>query len=141
MLFNKGEFNDYFTAVRTIEDLQRPKAEWTTEQIVTPQQVADARTVIAELKAKEFAQLYSRHFFPFVMLHDEYKIHLLKNQFSYWKAKKKGQRDIVFLTGDCQSLSPHGHYEVAEKILDFVEKLGVKEILELISIAIPDPIL
>jgi uncharacterized protein (TIGR00162 family) len=91
--------------------------------------------MIAELKAKEFAQLYSRHFFPFVMLHDEYKIHLLKNQFSYWKAKKKGQRDIVFLTGDCQSLSPHGHYEVAEKILDFVEKLGVKEIITIGGLA------
>jgi len=91
--------------------------------------------MIAEMKAKEFAQLYSRHFFPFVMLHDEYKIHLLKNQFSYWKSKKKGQRDIIFLTGDCQSLSPQGHYEVSGKILDFVEKLGVKEIITIGGLA------
>jgi uncharacterized protein (TIGR00162 family) len=91
--------------------------------------------MIAEMKAKEFAQLYSKHFFPFVMLHDEYQLHLLKNQFSYWKAKKKTQRDIIFLTGDCQSLSPHGHYEVVEAILDFVQKLGVKEIITIGGLA------
>ena len=85
--------------------------------------------LISELKAKPFAQLYSKHFFPFVMLHEEYEIRLLKNEFYYWKAKKAGQHDIIFLTGDCQSLSPHGHYEVVEKILDFVEELGVKEII------------
>ncbi len=84
--------------------------------------------MIDELKAKKFAQLYSEHFFPFVMLHDENQIHLLKNEFFYWKAKKKGQRDLIFLVGDCQSLSTHGHYEIVEKILDFVEKFGVKEI-------------
>ncbi len=85
--------------------------------------------MIDELKAKKFAQLYSEHFFPFVMLHDENMIHLLKNELFYYKAKKKGERDIIFLVGDCQSLSPHGHYEVVEAVLDFVEKLGVKEII------------
>jgi uncharacterized protein (TIGR00162 family) len=83
--------------------------------------------MIEEMGAKKFAQLYSKHFFPFVMLHDNYQIHLLKNEFYYWKAKKKGQRDLILLIGDCQSLSTHGHYEVTEKILDFVEKFGVKE--------------
>jgi uncharacterized protein len=84
--------------------------------------------LIEELGAKKFAQLYSEHFFPFVMLHDNYQVHLLKNEFYYWKAKKAGQRDLILLVGDCQSLSTHGHYDVIEKILDFVEKLGVKEI-------------
>ena len=83
--------------------------------------------LIEELGAKKFAQLYSEHFFPFVMLHENYQVHLLKNEFYYWKAKKAGQRDLIFLVGDCQSLSTHGHYEVIEKVLDFVEKLGVKD--------------
>jgi uncharacterized protein (TIGR00162 family) len=83
--------------------------------------------LIEELGAKKFAQLYSEHFFPFVMLHENFQVHLLKNEFYYWKAKKAGQRDLIFLVGDCQSLSTHGHYEVIEKVLDFVEKLGVKE--------------
>jgi uncharacterized protein (TIGR00162 family) len=85
--------------------------------------------LIKELKMEKFAQLYSEHFFPFVMVHDKYKTHLLKNELYYWKAKKKGQRDIIVLTGDCQSLSPNGHYVVMDKILDFVEKYKVKDII------------
>jgi len=88
-----------------------------------------------ELKAKKFAELYSEWFFPFVMLHKKYKIHLLKNEFYYYKAKNKGQRDIVMLIGDCQSLSPQGHYEVCEKILDFAEKIGVTEIITIGGLA------
>jgi uncharacterized protein (TIGR00162 family) len=84
--------------------------------------------LIEELGAKKFAQLYSEHFFPFVMLHENYQVHLLKNEFFFWKAKKAGQRDLILLVGDCQSLSTQGHYEVTDKVLDFVEKFGVKEI-------------
>lgn len=91
--------------------------------------------LVEELKAKKFAELYSKWFFPFVMLHQNYKMHLLKNEFYYVKAKKKGQKDIVLLVGDCQSLSPQGHYEVVEKILDFVEKIGVKEIITIGGLA------
>jgi uncharacterized protein (TIGR00162 family) len=91
--------------------------------------------LVEELKAKKFAELYSKWFFPFVMLHQNYKIHLLKNEFYYVKAKRKGQRDIVLLVGDCQSLSPQGHYEVAEKILDFLEKTGVTEIITIGGLA------
>jgi len=85
--------------------------------------------LVEELKAKKFAELHSEWFFPFVMLHKKYEIHLLKNEFFYWKAKKKGQRDIIMIVGDCQSLSPQGHYEVSDKILDFAEKLGVTEVI------------
>lgn len=91
--------------------------------------------LIEELKAKKFADLYSKWFFPFVMLHDKYKIHLLKNEFYYWKAKNKNQRDLVFLVGDCQSLSPQGHYEVAGKILDLAEKVGAREIFTIGGLA------
>ncbi|MBI4175649.1 MAG: proteasome assembly chaperone family protein [Candidatus Aenigmarchaeota archaeon] len=91
--------------------------------------------LVEELKAKKFAHLYSEHFFPFVMLHENYQIHLLKNEFYYWKAKKPGQRDLILLVGDCQSLSPNGHYEVIEKILDFAEGFGVKEIFTIGGIA------
>jgi len=91
--------------------------------------------LIEELKAKKFAELYSEHFFPFVVLHDESKIKLLKNYFYYWKGKKKNQRDIIFLTGDCQSQSSEGHYAVVEEILDFVEKFGVKDIITIGGLA------
>jgi uncharacterized protein (TIGR00162 family) len=85
--------------------------------------------LVDELKAKKFATLYSEWFFPFVMLSERYMVHLLKNDFYYYKAKTQNQRDIIFLVGDCQSLSPQGHYEVMEKVLDLVESLGVKEII------------
>jgi len=91
--------------------------------------------LIEELGAKKFAQLYSKHFFPFVMLHENYQTHLLKNEFYYWKAKKKGQRDLIILIGDCQSLSTHGHYEIIETILDFVEGFGVKEMITIGGLA------
>lgn len=94
--------------------------------------------LISELGAKRFADLYSEHFFPFVMLHENYEIKLLKNEFFYWKAKEKGQRDLVLLVGDCQSLSPNGHYDVMEKVLDFSEKLGVKEIFTIGGLATGD---
>ena len=94
--------------------------------------------MISELKAKRFAHLYSEHFFPFVMLQDNYEIKLLKNEFYYIKAKKKGQRDLVLLVGDCQSLSPNGHYDVIESILDFAQKLGVKEIVTIGGLATGD---
>jgi hypothetical protein len=91
--------------------------------------------LVEELKAKKFAELYSEWFFPFVMLQDNYQVKLLKNEFYYCKAKGKGQRDMVFLVGDCQSLTPQGHYDVVEKILDFAETIGVKEILTIGGLA------
>ena len=94
--------------------------------------------MISELGAKKFAHLYSEHFFPFVMIHDNYEVKLLKNEFYYWKAKKKGQRDLIFLIGDCQSLSPNGHYDVIESILDLVQKFGVKEIITIGGLATGD---
>lgn len=85
--------------------------------------------LVKELKAKKFADLRSKHFFPFVMLQNEYEIHLLRNEFYYYKAQGKGQRDMILLVGDCQSLSPYGHYEVVDKILDFAQKYKVSEII------------
>jgi uncharacterized protein (TIGR00162 family) len=91
--------------------------------------------LIEELKAVKFAQLHSKHFFPFVMLHDDFQVDILKNEFFYYKAKKKGQRDIIFLVGDCQSLSPDGHYDIMDSVLDYVEPLGVKEIITIGGLA------
>lgn len=90
--------------------------------------------MIEELKAKKFAELHSKWFFPFVMLNDDYRLHLVKNEFYYYKAKK-GQRDLIILVGDCQSLAPQGHYEVCTEILDFVKSLGCKEIITLGGLA------
>lgn len=91
--------------------------------------------LIEELKAKRFAELRSKWFFPFVMLHDSYQVHMVNNEFYYWKAKKKGQRDLILLVGDCQSLAPQGHYEVCNEILDFVRPFGCREVITLGGLA------
>ena len=92
-----------------------------------------------ELKAKKFAELYSSHFLPFVLLHQSSAVHVLKNEFYYYKAKEKGQRDLVILIGDSQSVDPEGHYEIVEAILDYLSKLGVKEMFTLAGLSVGEP--
>ncbi len=87
--------------------------------------------LIDQTKAIKFAELHSKHFLPFVLVHDNSEIVLLKNEFYYLKGKKKSDRDLIILIGDAQSLDQVGHYEIAEKIIDFVESLGCKEIYTL----------
>lgn len=89
-----------------------------------------------ELKTKKIAELYSSHFMPFVLLHQSSAVHMLKNEFYFFKAKNKDQRDLIILIGDSQSVNPEGHYEIVECVLDYVEKLGVKEIFTLAGLNI-----
>jgi uncharacterized protein (TIGR00162 family) len=87
--------------------------------------------LIDSVKATKFAEIYSKDFPPQVFINTDGTIELVKNEFYYWKAKKKGQRDLILLTGDYQGLSSHGQYELVEKILDLAEETGVKEIFTL----------
>jgi len=84
--------------------------------------------LISELKMKKFAELYSPHFLPLVLLHDNAVAQALKCEFYYHKGKKN---DIIILTGDTQSITPEGHYEICEKIIEFAKLLGVKELITL----------
>ena len=85
--------------------------------------------LISELKMKKLAELYSPYFLPLVIIDDKSEASLLKNEFYYYKTKT--DRDIIVLTGDTQSISPEGHYEVCEKILEFAQKLEISEIITL----------
>jgi len=92
-----------------------------------------------ELKAKKFAELYSSHFMPFVLLHQSSAVHVLKNELYYYKAKGKGERDLIIFIGDSQSVDPEGHYEIVEVLLDYLVKLGVKEMITLAGLSIGEP--
>ena len=92
--------------------------------------------LVEQLKAEKFAELFSSHFMPFVLLHQNSAVHVLKNEFYYWKAKKAGQRDLIILIGDSQSVDPEGHYEIVEEVLDYVQKLGVKDVITLAGLGI-----
>ncbi len=84
--------------------------------------------MINQLKMKKFAELYSPHFLPLVLVHENSEVHVLNLEFFYMKGKG---HDIVVLTGDTQSISPEGHYEICSKAIDFAVSLGVKEIITL----------
>lgn len=86
--------------------------------------------LIEELKAKKFADLISSHFMHYVLLHQSSSVHMLKNEFYYWKGRGN-QRDLIILIGDSQSIDSEGHYEIGEEILSFAKKMGVKEMITL----------
>lgn len=87
--------------------------------------------LIESIKAKKFAEMYSKDFPPQVFINSDGTIKLVNNEFYYWKAKNKKQRDLILLTGDYQALSANGQYELAEKILDIAQEFGVKELYTL----------
>lgn len=87
--------------------------------------------LIDNIKAKKFAEIYCKDFPPQVFINPDGTIELVKNEFYYWKAKKKEQRDIILLTGDYQGLSSQGQYELVDTILSIVEGFGVQEIYTL----------
>ena len=87
--------------------------------------------LIESVNAIKFAEIYSKDFPPQVFINTDGTIELVNNEFFYWKAKKKNQRDLILLTGDYQGLSSHGQYELVETILDIAEEMGVKEIYTL----------
>jgi hypothetical protein len=84
--------------------------------------------MIEKLRAKKFAELYSCHFPYHVFVNEDDTIELPKNEFYYWKRANRKQRDLIILTGDMQSITPEGHYEIVNKIIDFVQQLGTTEL-------------
>ncbi len=87
--------------------------------------------LVEELKATKFAELYSNHFPPVVLIdsHKDGAVIGLKNEFYYYKSKKKGNRDIIIVVGDSQSMDPQGHYEIVNAILDVAEQFKVKDMI------------
>ncbi|OYT58271.1 MAG: proteasome assembly chaperone family protein [Candidatus Aenigmarchaeota archaeon ex4484_14] len=84
--------------------------------------------LIHELRAKKIAELYSPHFLPLVVLQPNSLVHVLNMAFYLYKGRK---RDIVILTGDSQSITPYGHYEICGEIINLCKKLKIKEIITL----------
>jgi len=84
--------------------------------------------LLRQVKAKEFAELYSPHFAYYVLVTDNGSVRLLRFEFYYWK-NEDGGNDLIFLTGDSQAQTIEGQYEVASSILDFAKKKNVKLII------------
>jgi len=84
------------------------------------------RYLIKQLKAKKIAYLYSPHFPYFVLVNKKGSVRLLRGSFYYYQNPKGS--DILLFTGDSQSQTIEGQYEIADRMLDFSERHGVKTI-------------
>ncbi len=87
-----------------------------------------AEHLAEELHAKKFAELYSPHFPHHVAIEPGGVLRLVKNDF--YHASSNG-KDIIIVVGDAQAVTPEGHHEVVEKILDVAEQFGVKQLFTL----------
>ena len=86
------------------------------------------RYLIKKLEAKKFAYLYSPHFPYFVLVNKKGNVRLLRGTFYFCK-NGKGQNDLIFFTGDSQSQTIEGQYEIADRMLDFSQQYNVKTIV------------
>ena len=84
------------------------------------------RYLIKQLKAQKFAYLYSPHFPYFVLVNKKGNVRLLRGAFYY--VKTEGPNDVLLFTGDSQSQTIEGQYEIADKMLAFAKKHNVKTI-------------
>ncbi|HUU88193.1 MAG TPA: PAC2 family protein [Candidatus Glassbacteria bacterium] len=85
------------------------------------------RYLIKKLQAKKLAYLFSPHFPYYVLVSKKGNVRLLRGTFYYWKNKNK-QNDLILFTGDSQSQTIEGQYEIANCLLDFSQKNKVKTI-------------
>ena len=85
------------------------------------------RYLIKNLKARRFAYLYSPHFPYFVLVSKKGNVRLLRGTFYFWK-NVQGSNDLILFTGDSQSQTIEGQYEIADRMLDFSKKHGVQTI-------------
>ena len=86
------------------------------------------RYLIKQLKAQKFAYLYSPHFPYFVLVSKKGSVRLLRGVFYFWK-NTAGPNDFIFFTGDSQSQTIEGQYEIADRMLDFSKARNVKAIV------------
>jgi len=88
------------------------------------------RYLIKQLEAEKFAYLYSPHFPYFVIVSKKGRVRLLRGTFYFWK-NKDGKNDLIFFTGDSQSQTIEGQYEISDRILDFAKKSNTKLVITL----------
>ena len=84
------------------------------------------RYMVKQLKPKKVAYLYSPHFPYFVLVNKKGNVRLLRGVFYYYQNPKGN--DLILFTGDSQSQTIEGQYEIADQILAFSENHNVKTI-------------
>jgi uncharacterized protein (TIGR00162 family) len=77
------------------------------------------------LDAEKIGELHSHHFPPYTIVNDDKSAQLLKNNIYQFK----GDTDIILIEGNAQASTPEGHFEVAEKIMNFVDDVDPETII------------
>lgn len=90
-----------------------------------------AEHLIDELKAVKFAEIYSKFFPPQVLVDDDGVVKLVNNELFYIKHNKKLKKDLLFLIGDYQGLTPEGQYNLSSKVLNMALDYGLDLIITL----------
>ncbi len=90
-----------------------------------------AEHLIDELKAKKFAEIYSKFFPPQVLVDDNGIIKMVNNELYFAKHNKTLKHDLIFLIGDYQGLTPEGQYDLSIKMLEMISDYGIKMIITL----------
>lgn len=93
--------------------------------------------LVQQLKAERIAEIYSKHFPPYVLIKEDGLVELLRNEL-HWFRSSDG-RDFVFLTGNSQALSPEGQYDVADAVLDWAANNGVKRVFSVAALVTDKP--
>ncbi|MDI3542332.1 MAG: uncharacterized protein PWQ62_1246 [Candidatus Methanomethylophilaceae archaeon] len=89
-----------------------------------------AEHLLDNIEAVKFADIYSKHFPPQVVLDENCVIEMVNNELYYAKGVGDG-KDLIILVGDYQGLTPEGQYELAYHIIQMCLELGVKMIFTL----------
>lgn len=90
-----------------------------------------AEHLLDQLNAVKFADIYSVHFPPQVVLDDDGIAKLVNNELYYSKAEDQNHPDLIIVVGDYQGLTPEGQYELSDHLLQIASKYGVKRIYTL----------
>ncbi len=88
-----------------------------------------AEYLVDKLKAKPFAEIYSKYLPPQVLMREDGTLYLVKNELYYYKNPKG--RDLIILVGDYQGMNAEGQYELSYKVLEIAKEFGVKFIITL----------
>lgn len=89
-----------------------------------------AEHLVEQVKAVKFADIFSKHFPPQVLLDDDGVIRLVNNELHYYRGE--GDRpDIIIMTGDYQGMTPDGQYELSYHAIKVAKDLGVSRIYTL----------
>ena len=87
-----------------------------------------AEHLVKEFKGKKFAELYSPHFPPQVMIKPDGMIDMITNNF-FAIPLKQCKRDLLIVVGEAQAATITGQYEICEKILEVAKEFNVRDII------------